>query len=259
MGPRGAPEDPPPREDAPLDTHEAEHPPRYIMGGRKLLAVQNPGQNRRLPIVSRGDSTRRRRGRPSGQAGTVLPRPPSGILGPAVGDPPPGFDNAMDGESANPPIQGLGMEGLDRLEDIQGPLGMGMPLRLARPIGAHDPRQFAVPDTYGATAYQPGAVGTGINDSAQNWDATNPYVVGGYGKDGAMYNGSQAELAFVLKLSGFFVLSAYAILAVIFFLIMHFQRHREPQAYSRPRFVEDERDERDRPSGVLNSVSAAQV
>jgi len=65
-------------------------------------------------------------------------------------------------------------------------------------------------------------------------------VVGSYGTVGAMYNGDRAELEFVLKLSGFFVLAAYAVLAVIFFVIMHFSRNLSQ--YTRPRYDEDERD-----------------
>lgn len=76
---------------------------------------------------------------------------------------------------------------------------------------------------------------------------------------GAIYNGSRAELEFVLKLSGFFVIGAYAVLAVFFFIIMHFGRQREIQSYSRPRFAEDERDRQHCELSVPTSESAVQV
>eukprot|EP00976_Prorocentrum_cordatum_P046733 944431-Prorocentrum_minimum.AAC.4 len=152
--------------------------------------------SRRQPIVTRGDSTRRRR------AATRV-RPPPG-----------------------PWTEGY--------EDNLDPYNYNL---------SNDPAN-TMPQTVFPPEYRAGTYGfqqSALGMNATDAEAMAGGLVGGYGTVGAMYNGDRAELEFVLKLSGFFVLAAYAILAVIFFLIMHFSRNREHQ-YTRPRYDEDERD-----------------
>jgi hypothetical protein len=160
--------------------------------------------------------------------------------------------------------------------DVEGLLGAEEEEQIAsglgQPIG---PRAFSYPGQAGQPLYQhqyphPGAGELGYSayvhpqvynpQLQQQGRGSGPYSV--YGSPG-MYNGNGADLQFVLKLSGFFVLAAYAVLAIIFFLIMHLSRQREIMQYTRPqltpRFSDDERARQYRNPNVLQGSAKASL
>ena len=200
--------------------------------------------SRRQTIVTRGDAARRRRARNPAPLGGVVRSPP---LGERV--PPPPDEVPLDVE-----LLGGALDGEDEAESA----GLG------QPIG---PKPFTYPanpqQQYTAQVMGQGELGYSalLHPQVYSQHGSAPSF-SAYGSPG-MHNGNGADLQFVLKLSGFFVLAAYAVLAVIFFLIMHLSRQREISQYTRPqltpRFTDDERARQYQHPGVLQGSAKASL